>query len=167
LKVGVVIRWNNFKDKRYPGEVKPRWFIYLGNSGKLTTPTFAYLHTTTTRFSQFQKGMIKEFHKHYTFKSTNTPFESDCAIDYNESPYSVNEETLENNPNIEEKGELSIEIMKMIYNKIYNSPGYAPVIIYDIHTSYNLVGITGIKKHGGIARRIIYLVIYHFHYFNT
>jgi hypothetical protein len=48
MDAGTVIKWNNFKDRQYEGDVKPRWFVYMGNTGILSVPyPRAYLLTTT------------------------------------------------------------------------------------------------------------------------
>jgi hypothetical protein len=79
-------------------------------------------------------------------KSPNSPFEDDCILDFDEPPYTPSKSTLENNTNIEEKGEIEEQTLRMIYNRICRSGTYSKVILRDIHESFNKAGITGLKK---------------------
>jgi len=146
LRVGTVFKWNDFPDIRYGGKLKPRWFVYLGETTKIQPPIIAYIQTTTAQKSDFNPGGNRNTHIHYEFKSEKTPFEVDCIIDFSIPSLDYEKEKLENNPQIEIKGELDTEILKILYNKMYKSPQYSKMKLLDIHNSYNMVGIAGLKK---------------------
>jgi hypothetical protein len=147
LKAGTVFRWENFPYPKYAGEIKARWFIYLGDTGLLLTPIIAYICTTTTSLDDFKPGGRRASHRHLLFKKIKYPFfEEDCILDYDEEPYPAERESLERNPNIEIKGELDQECLRTIYYGIWKSSYYSPKIVLDIHSSLNQVGITGLRK---------------------
>lgn len=146
MDVGTVFRWKDFPERR-SGEVKARWFIYLGDSGLFSQVLIAYLCTTTTQIQHFTKGGNRSSHDHHLFqKSPRSPFDEDCILDFDERPYPVPKSVLENNPSIEEKGRLDEQTLRMIYNRLLRSTMYSAIILRDIHESFNKIGITGLKK---------------------
>ncbi|MFW6137804.1 MAG: hypothetical protein ACOC7U_01390 [Spirochaetota bacterium] len=146
MRVGTVFKWNDFPDRRLGGELKPRWFVYLGDTGKFRTPVIAHINTTTTQLLDFQPGGKRYGHIHNIFKAEETPFECNCIIDFSSPLYHYHKEDLEDNPDIEIKGELNEEILKILYNKMVESAYYSKIVLLDIHRSYNMAGITGLKK---------------------
>jgi hypothetical protein len=147
LKPGAVFRWKEFPYPKYAGEIKARWFIYLGDTGLLLAPVIAHICTTTTSLDDFGPRRKRTSHRHLLLKKTRYPFfDEDCILDFDEGPYPVEKKSLENNPDIEIKGELDQECLKMIYYGIWKSSFYSPKIVLDIHTSLNQAGITGLRK---------------------
>ena len=147
MKPGTVFRWNNFLYPKFGGATKARWFIYLGDTGFILTPIVIHCCTTTTSLEAFEPTGNKASHKHLSLKKIKYPFfDEDCILDFDEEPYPFQKEDLENNPNIEIKGELDRECLKTIYYGIFKSNYYSPKIIIDIHASLNKVGITGLRK---------------------
>jgi hypothetical protein len=150
LKPGTVFKWSRFPFPKYGGEVKARWFIYLGDTGPeiLSTPVFAYLCTTTTSLEAFERGGKRASHRSLLFrKSTFTFFDEDCILDYDESPYdNIEKHLLETSPDIETKANLDRETLKRIYKGILASQYYSPKILHDIWSSLNQIGITGLVK---------------------
>jgi hypothetical protein len=147
LKPGTVFRWNKFPFPKYGGETKARWFIYLGDSGLLSTPILAHICTTTTSLADFGPGGNRLNHRFLLIKKTQHPFfDEDCILDFDEEPYSREKSILLGNPDIETKGELDRETLKTIYRGILKSRQYSPRVILDIHTSLNQAGITGLQK---------------------
>lgn len=147
LTVGDVIRWDNFP---YPkaGDVKARWFIYLGRTSVLQSPVFAYLCTTTTQIDKFAAGGERANHAYRKFDSKQfSIFETDCILDFDEEIYTVDIAVVERcQHNIETKGKLDVETMRNIY-KQFNRPGVlSRITMIDIHESYNRDGIEGLKK---------------------
>lgn len=145
MKAGTVIKWNNFPHPRYGKEIKARWFICLGDSGTITEPVFTYLCTTTTKFDDFKQGGKRERHTTCQFKANITPFEEDCILDIDEGPYSIRKSQIANNVDIEIKGELKEQDMRVIYNRIVRSSRFSKMVKIDIHRSFNDAGITGLK----------------------
>jgi len=146
LDVGTVFRWKDFPEPR-SGEVKARWFIYLGDSGLFSQVLIAYLCTTTTQIHHFKAGGNRSTHDHHLFrKSPDSPFEEDCILDFDERPHALAKSTLENNSDIESKGKLNEQTLRMIYNRILKSRFYSKIILRDIHESFNKTGIAGLKK---------------------
>ena len=67
-------------------------------------------------------------------------------MDFDEPPFAELRESLEVNKDIEIKGELKKETMKLIYEGVLRSPHYSGRIKLDIHASLNRIGITGLRK---------------------
>jgi len=145
MKAGTVIKWNNFPHPRFGKEIKTRWFICLGNSGILTEPVFIYLCTTTTNLDDFKQGGKKERHTTCQFKANITPFEEDCVLDIDEGPYPIPKSQITDSIDIEIKGELDEQNMRMIYNHVVRSSRFSKKEKLDIHRSLNDAGITGLK----------------------
>lgn len=148
LKVGSVFRWNNFPDSRYGDGDKARWFICVGFTGAFSQIALVHSYTTTTQLHHFGSGGIRQGHSHYIFKcAEHTCFEQDCAIDFDESPYPISKDKIAQlGPDIEEKGTLREETMRMIYKRTINSRYLSLVVKMDIYSSYNLAGFSGLKK---------------------
>lgn len=148
LEVGTVIKWHNFPAPRFGTEIKPRWFICIGFSATFAQFSEIYLYTTTTQLEQFKRGGSRGAHSHFIFKCNQYKvFEQDCAIDFHEPPYSISQSLYEQKQvNIEVKGKLREQDLRMIYNKLLPSPAIAPIVLRDIHSSYNKAGITNLKK---------------------
>ena len=147
MKPGAVFRWKEFPYPKYAGKIKARWFIYLGDTGLLSAHVIAHICTTTTSLDDFGPRRKRASHRHLLLKKTRYPFfDEDCILDFDEWPYSVEKKSLENNPDIEIKGELDQECLKTIYYGIWKSSFYSPKIVLDIHTSLNQAGITGLRK---------------------
>ena len=142
---GTVIKWNNFPNPRYGDEIKPRWFVCLGNSGLLASPTVVYLSTTTTNMEDFNPGGKRERHTICRFSSNRSPFDEDCVLDIDEGPYSIPKNQIEGNVDIEIKGQFQEQEMRMIYNQVLRSGHFSKRIKLDIHRSLNDAGITGLK----------------------
>jgi hypothetical protein len=144
MKAGTVIKWNNFPD-RIDGDIKPRWFVYLGCSDSFSKPVLAYICTTTTQKQHYESGGNRSSHDFIYFKKNAFGFEEDCILDL-DSYYTKNKEIIDHNKDIEVKGELSGEIMMQIYNKILNSRHYSRIMKLDIHACFNAASIKGLKK---------------------
>jgi hypothetical protein len=90
---------------------------------------------------------VRASHRYLLLKKTKYPFfDEDCILDFDEASYPVEKKSLENNPDIEFKGELDKECLKTIYYGIWKSNYYSPKIVLDIHTSLNQAGITELRK---------------------
>lgn len=147
MKPGTIFKWNNFPFPKIGTEIKPRWFICLGDTGLLSTPVFVHISTTTTSMDDFKPGGNRQSHRFFSFEKKKFPcFDEDCILDFDERPYSQPEGDLESNRDIEIKGELDKQSLKSIYNGVLRSQFYSPRILRDIHTSLNKIGITGLRK---------------------
>lgn len=147
LIVGDVIFWEDFPYPR-DGAVKPRWFIYLGRTGTLSMPVFAYLCTTTTQLHHFDPGGKRSSHACKRFNVRQFPqFERDCILDYDEELYAIQETTIENcKARIRIRDRLDENTMKNIF-KQFSRPGVVSrVTVRDIFDSFNRDGITGLKR---------------------
>lgn len=146
MDAGTVIKWSNFPDRQYDGEIKPRWFVYLGDTGPFSNIQIAYLFTATTQFNKLATGEIKEGHTYCSFDPNTSPFEQKCFIDVDEEPYYYSVSELKNNPNIKIIGKLSKQDAHMVYNKVYQSSTLSQIQIRDIYDSFIRVGIDIKKK---------------------
>ena len=148
LKIGTVIRWDNFPSQRFGSTIKARWFICLGFSGIFAQIATVYLSTTTTQLQYFKDDGKRSGHSRFIFETKQFPlFEQDCAIDFDEPIYPTKESLLnKHSKNIEIRGELKVETMRMLYKRFSQSPQLSRKVLLDIHDSYNKAGITGLKK---------------------
>jgi hypothetical protein len=138
VKPGDVFRWNNFPDPQFGGEIKARWFIYLGDSGIITSPTTSYIVTTTTQ--------VRNTGKNIPFKKDSSMFDEDCFLYYDDPYYSYNKGALEANGAIDIISELDPTVMRTIYNNLLTAQNYSKVVLRDIHSSLNNIGITGLRR---------------------
>lgn len=148
LEVGTLLRWDNFPWPRYGTGIKPRWFIYLGDTGPFAQVAFVYLATTTTQIEHFQSGGIRAGHSHFKFETRQfTIFDEDCIIDFDDRPYPIEKVKLLNRQtNLEVKGKLNEQTLRMIYNRFLRSGVLSKMEMLDIHDSFNNAGITGLAK---------------------
>lgn len=143
---GTIFRWIAFPYPKYGGEIKPRWFIYLGDTGPFLTPIIVHICTTTTSLSEYRKGGDRESHPYIRFNNPKYPFEQECILDLDEAPYQTELSELKDNPNIEIRGELSHDDLKNIYKRIQMSDHYSMKIRCDIHASLNRIGVGGLSR---------------------
>jgi len=138
LEVGTVFRWDNFPAHRFGGESKARWFICLGFSGIFAQVAIVYLSTTTTQLQHFGTSGTRRNHSHFIFKTNQHPiFEEDCAIDFDERPYPVNEAKFKSSQkDIIIKGQLNEDTMRMIYKQFLRSKPLSVMELIDIHNSW-------------------------------
>lgn len=148
IEIGTVFRWNRFPLPHYGAEIKPRWFIYLGESGPFSPKDFIYLATTTTQKAHFEKGGDRSHHNFFRFETRQFPvFEDDCILDFDEAPYAIEKERfLKAKDDITHKGSLGEGTLRMIYKRFLMSGSCSKMIMSNIHDSYNRAGITGLKK---------------------
>jgi len=146
FKIGTVFKWSNFEDTRLGGEIKPRWFVYIGHTDYFTSPRLCFISTTTTQIEAFEKGGNRHSHKYIKIEASKTCFESDCILDFEEPPYTKELSSITTNPNIEIKGQLDTSTMKIIYNGICNSPNFSKKLLNDIHEAFNMARIEGLRK---------------------
>lgn len=148
LAIGEVIRWDLYPHPADDSEIKPRWFIYLGHSPSLITPVFHYLVTTTTQLSKFEPGGERANHDFRRFDVRQFPmFAKDCILDFDGYLHRVTEDLLVKCSRlIESKGQLDQDTQRNIYKRFLQSGNVSRKIMLDIHDSFNLAGITNLKK---------------------
>ncbi|HBL52811.1 MAG TPA: hypothetical protein DHO02_02750 [Syntrophaceae bacterium] len=148
LEVGTLLRWNHFPWPRYGTEIKPRWFIYLGDNGPFAQIAFVYLATTTTQIEHFKSGGARNGHNHFKFETRQfASFDNDCIIDYDDPPYAIKKQYLLNHQaDLEVKGKLNEQTLRMIYNNLLKSDACSKMVLLDLHSSFNNAGITSLKK---------------------
>ena len=138
MQPGTIIRWIDFPDPQYGGEKKPRWFVCLGNTGALSDPFCIYLHSTSAQ-DYSDKKRSRFLMKKYSC------FTSDCYLYYREKPYCYNESLLIKNPSVLTIGWIDKKDLATIYEGIRTSGSYSKIELFDIHSSLNISGITGIR----------------------
>jgi hypothetical protein len=127
--------------------IKPRWFVCLGDTGIFLTPILVHFCTTTTSIEDFKPEGNRASHHYVKFEKKNySCFIEDCILDLSEPPFIESQRSLETNKDIEIKGELNKNAMKLIYKEVLKSPHYSSKIKFDIYTSLNRIGITGLIK---------------------
>ncbi len=150
MKPGDVFRWIEFPRPRFDEIVKARWFVYLGTTGPFAQ--FAYIHcaTTTTQTEHYEPGGSRERSSIWRIRvSEITFFDQDCILDYNEQPFSIPESEIQDalrRGQIEIKGTLPEDKIRMIYKQIMRSDSYSRRILIDIHESLNRFGFSNLKR---------------------
>lgn len=147
LSIGDVIRWDFYP---YPktGNIKARWFIYLGRTSAAATPIFAFLCTTTTQTADFEPGGKRANHDIRRFDVSNFKmFEQACVLDFDEEIHTVPQTAVDSRVGqIEHKGRLDKETMRNVYKRFMKSGTISKRVLADIHESFTRDEITGLKK---------------------
>lgn len=139
LEVGHIFTWDNFP---YPafGEIKRRWFIYLGDDG--SDGIYVYITTATTNMNRKSEDSIY-------FKKGEYSFEADCIVNILEDFYSkkITKDDLKNHSNdITIKDKLPENKIREIYNKIVKSKTINMKDKKAIHNAFNMSGIYGLEE---------------------
>ena len=139
IKSGDVILWHGFPYQR-DEEIKDRWFVYIGRTGKFDIPFLYYLQTTTTQKDAFTTGNRKD-HKTVKLAKGETPFAKDCLIDLTELPQKMTlEMDLKFCADFEYKGRLPDNKIREILKVLKTTT--APIYYKDI---CNALAIDGFK----------------------
>lgn len=148
LAIGTVFRWDHFPTPRFGGEIKPRWFIYLGETGPFSQIASIYIATTTTQKAPYEAGGDRRNHDIFRFDTKQFPeFEEDCIIDFDQAPYAIEKnQFVKAACDIACKGVLKETTVRMIYNRFIRSGSCSKITLQDIHDSYNRADITGLQK---------------------
>ena len=151
LKIGDVIKWNNCPFRKdLKSKKKPRWWIYLGK--RQDGSSLLIMVTATTQTQYYKVGEDRFKNKRISIKKGDFGFNDDCLIDLDigisydeiaEAELSEHQADIEPISNIKETRET---FMREIYNKICESRKTPLRIKKDIHYSFNLAGITGLKQ---------------------
>ena len=122
--------------------------MYLGRTSITGSPVFALLCTTTTQLHYYETGGERSGHLIVRFREGEFGFERDCVLDLDGSFYSDLEESLliRYESDIEIKGKLPEQKLREIYNLILRSKRISKKIKRDIHHSFNMAGIKGLKR---------------------
>ena len=148
MKVGTVIRWVEYPRPQYGGEIKPRWFVYVGRTSLVSDPVNFYLPTTTTNPANLGSNYVEFKKEKYTV------FEDDCYINLDERPYIIPEGKIIDDPDIEiMQNTLDNETMKKIYKCILNSDKYAPIDRCNIFNCFINDGIADIRPPAKLSGR--------------
>ncbi|HMW08609.1 MAG TPA: hypothetical protein PKL30_25745 [Leptospiraceae bacterium] len=110
--VGPVYRWDKFLYKQGGGSIKPRWLIYLGNSGIIAEPKLHLFCTTTTSYFPERKDRAKLFPE----LDYSSIFTNDCYLYFDEKINHLYDYQIEpHKKDIEFKGELRDKDLNEIY----------------------------------------------------
>lgn len=124
--------------------------MYLGKTPITSSPVFVLLCTTTTKLHYYERGGERSSHAFVRFRGGEFGFESDCVLDLDGSFYADIKETVfmkyKDQGDIEIKGNLIEQKLREIYNQILSSRMIPKRIKKDIHNSFNMAGITSLKK---------------------
>ena len=138
MQVGTVIRWDNFPSPQFGGTKKPRWFLCLGKTSKLSTPIKFYLHSTTTT----KRINIRHF---FFTKNKYGFFKENCCLNFNERPYPFPKSQL-NNRDIHIIGYIDKNDLRLVFDGIKKEQRYTRMELLDIYNSLTGVGIEGLTK---------------------
>ena len=145
MRIGEIFRWRDFPHQLY-GDVKPRYFIYMGKTNFEIDPSFAYLYTTTGKLEYYTGDGKRANNSHLIFRKDEYCFTSDCVLDVDMGLHEIELSEIDNNESsIDLLARLTEEKIIEIYNYILGS-SIAKIKKIDIHSSLNLSGITGLKR---------------------
>ena len=146
MQLGSVFIWKNFpycKD----GNIKNRYFLYIGESHFPVNPVHIFLITATTRKMHYEIGGSREEHNIYKFKAGSFGFVEDCILDIDFLQSNITKSAFNSCQNeIKEVGKLPEKELKEIYNLILKSKYINLKVKQDIYSSYNHTNITGLKR---------------------
>jgi hypothetical protein len=154
MEIGGVFTWENYPNAT-DNKIKRRWFVYLGETKedpfvKDDWKIYIIAITTTTQEQYYLDGGERHNNPHIKFKQEyGFGFASECILDLSFQPESSSRSIfLQNirNGNIKQKGVISAEILKQIYDKICLSRAYSYKIKQDIHQNLNANGIKGLSQ---------------------
>ena len=146
---GTVFLWKNFPATRDPSAtLKDRWFICLGRSEPSLVPLFIYLCTTTSKVAEYAAGSLRHGHEYFVIRRGESCLPQDSVVDLTTNFYAqiTRDQMVTSSAQIEQKGSLSENLMRRLYKFVASSVSIPPKIKRDIHESFNLVGITGLKR---------------------
>ncbi|MHB8281059.1 MAG: hypothetical protein ACYDIA_25995 [Candidatus Humimicrobiaceae bacterium] len=147
MKIGDVFRWSDYP-KQKDGNLKARWFVYLGLSSILSNPQNVFLLPATSQTDLYKSGCRRQNHKNIMkFANGDCGFEEETIVDLNffENNWVLKEF---NNyiDNMTTKGSIPNNQLKQIYDLVLNSSEYIErIIIIDIRRNLNNIGIFNLK----------------------
>jgi hypothetical protein len=147
MQLGSVFIWKNFPHPHNKdGNIKDRYFIYVGESHFPINPVHIFLITTTTRKIHYGIGGSREKHNIYKFKAGSFGFVKDSILDL-DSYYTLEKGDLDScKDEIEVICKLPEDILKKIYALLLQSKNIPLKIKKDIFISYNHANIIGLKR---------------------
>lgn len=103
--------------------------------------------TTTTKKLHYEKGGTRESFQNIRIKAGQFGFPEECIIDLITNFYSnIEYDTfIRAQSNITVIGKLDEEMMRRVYKLVLVATNISPKIKKDIHSSFNLAGITGLR----------------------
>lgn len=163
MQVGCVFLWGNYPFQK-DGEVKNRWFIYLGESKSDPLETdealiFVIAPTTTSLLDFYEEGCERCKHPYVRFEPLpEHGFTHPCVLDLAYPPAFLTRADFRSfmeRGEIHEKGNLFAHDLKLIYEKLCSSSGsaYSYKLKQDIRSNLNALGITGLPQPVRKARK--------------
>jgi len=146
MDIGSVFRWDEYPKQR-DGELKARWFIYLGLSSILSEPQNVFLLPSTTQIRLYKKGERRQNHKNIMeFEQGNCGFEKKSIIDtyFFENNWTLPEFNIHRN-NMVVKGKVPNEDLRQLYGLILKDDYIERIIIVDIRRNLNSIKIFNLK----------------------
>ena len=145
MQLGPVFIWKKFPHSK-DGNIKDRYFIYVGESHFPDNPIHIFLITTTTRKVYYEIGGSRENHNIYKFKAGSFGFVEDSILDV-DSYYNLEKDDLDSYKNeIEVIYRLPVDVLTNIYALILQSKNISLKVKKDIYISYNHANIIGLKR---------------------
>lgn len=145
-EVGDVLYWRN-NAFQADGNIKSRYFIYLGNTSLYTFQINIYTVTTTSLTGYYQAGgsRCRYLHIKIPAGSFGLPKDSIVDVDSNYMPFYQNS-VMDAASDIEVVGKLDNETLRAIYRLIAESRKIPPNEKDDIYTCLRNSGIKDISK---------------------
>lgn len=146
MEIGSVFRWDEYPKQR-EGELKVRWFIYLGLSSILSEPQNVFLLPSTTQLELYGRGKRRQNHKKIKiFGKGYCGFEKKSIVDiyFFENNWPLQEFNSFKRKMIV-RGRLPNDDLKQLYELISTDYYIERIVIIDIRRNLNGIGIYNLK----------------------
>ncbi|GAB1351856.1 MAG TPA: hypothetical protein PKC25_03260 [Candidatus Rifleibacterium sp.] len=145
MQPGDVIYWHDFQLQK-DGEVKNRYFLYLGKSSVTETPVLVNLITTTSKLSHYASGGDREKNLVFRIDRNKYPFfTTDCLIDLNIGYQNVTQDTL-NSSQVEIVGKFDLHDLSTIFNRLVDAESVPVKRLREIRMRLEEVECKGLKS---------------------
>lgn len=148
MRLGDVFVWTNYPNPR-DGNIKDRWFVFLGETGPADPdPVTVVYQTTTTRFDHYEAHERRAGCSVVRFEPESSPFDAPCLIDLGSFPPEVRPRKILEDAadDLVLKGTLDLKIVREIYDKLADSQKWPRNAIMIVRASLERAGMTALKK---------------------
>jgi hypothetical protein len=145
MEAGEVFYWVDFPLQN-DGELKNRYFLYLGHSSIVDTPIVVNLITTTTQLDYYKQGGRRaNNHVFHVDKGKYPFFSMDCLLDLSIG-YQHTCQSVLDNAQTNVLGKLEYHDLSMIFNKLVDAESVPPKRLREIRQRLEEVGCKNLKS---------------------
>jgi len=141
MRAGTLILWDNYPDQR-DGQIKPRYFIYLGKVDNY--PIMANLTYITTQKQYYEEYGDRCSHSILRAAEGRFNLPKDSIIDF-DMLVSHDHATFDEDDNISALYEFTDqEIRSILWEKVKSSK-ISKIVKRDIREAFSFIGVTGLR----------------------